>query len=155
MASNLQKAGSNLFEKRIVNPVVRIALQLGLAPSAFALLETTGRRSGRARQTPVGSGLQDDTFWLISERGDQADYVRNIAADPRVRVKIRRTWRMGVATILPEDDALTRLDALANGQGLLRRGDAAILRSAAKTHGTTPITIRIDLDDGSDDSEPE
>lgn len=39
------------------NRLIRFALGAGIAPRAFALLETTGRRTGRARHTPVGNGL--------------------------------------------------------------------------------------------------
>jgi F420H(2)-dependent quinone reductase len=52
-------------EKYVVNRVMRAALRLGLAPSAYALLETTGRKTGRVRRIPVASGLDGDTFWLI------------------------------------------------------------------------------------------
>lgn len=38
---------------------------------------------------PVANGLHGDTFWLIAALGDQANYVRNLRADPRVRVKAR------------------------------------------------------------------
>ena len=38
------------------NRLTRWALRAGLAPQAFALLETTGRQTGLARHTPVGSG---------------------------------------------------------------------------------------------------
>ena len=61
-----------------------------LAPRAFALLETTGRRTGRPRHTPVGNGLIGDTFWLVAAHGEQADYVRNLIAQPRVRIKTGR-----------------------------------------------------------------
>ena len=67
--------------------LIRFALRGGFAPRAFALLETTGRRTGLARQTPVGNGLDGDTFWLVAAHGAQADYVRNLQAEPRVRVK--------------------------------------------------------------------
>jgi len=66
---------------------VRPALQAGFAPQAFALLETTGRRSGLLRYTPVGNGLRGDPFWLVAAHGTQADYVRNLQAAPRVQVK--------------------------------------------------------------------
>jgi hypothetical protein len=33
--------------------LTRFALRRGIAPRAFALLETTGRRTGLLRQTPV------------------------------------------------------------------------------------------------------
>jgi hypothetical protein len=50
--------------ERASNRLIRSALSAGFAPRAFALLETTGRRTGLARHTPVGSGLAGDTFWL-------------------------------------------------------------------------------------------
>ena len=42
--------------ERASNRLIRAALRAGLAPRAFALLETTGRRTGLARHTPVGTG---------------------------------------------------------------------------------------------------
>ena len=48
-----------------------------LAPAAFALLETTGRRTRRARHTVVGNGIDGDTFWVVAAHGMQSDYVRN------------------------------------------------------------------------------
>ena len=61
--------------ERASNRLIRAALRAGLAPRAFALLETTGRRTGLARHTPVGNGLDGDTFWLVAAHGTQADYV--------------------------------------------------------------------------------
>jgi F420H(2)-dependent quinone reductase len=42
---------------RIVNPVVRRLAERGLGGGAVSLLETTGRKSGQKRVTPVGHGL--------------------------------------------------------------------------------------------------
>ena len=122
--------------ERINNRLTRLALRRGWGPRAFALLETTGRRSGQARQTPVGNGLRGDTFWLVAAHGYQADYVRNLVADPRVRVKVYRRWRSGTAVVLPGDDPVAR------SRTLPYRWDAAIGRLMA----TTPLTVRIDLD---------
>jgi hypothetical protein len=44
------------------NQLIRLALRAGLAPRAFALLDTTGRRTGLARHAPVGNGLDGDTL---------------------------------------------------------------------------------------------
>lgn len=118
------------------NRLTRWALQRGLAPPVYVLLETVGRRTGLPRHTPVGNGLDGDTFWLIAAHGDQADYVRNIRAEPRVRIKIGRRWRTGVAEILPDDDTVVR------SKTLRYQWDAALGRLIA----TTPVTIRIDLD---------
>lgn len=107
-----------------------------LAPSAFALLETTGRRSGRPRQTVVGNGLDGDVFWVVAAHGRQSDYVRNIRRNPRVRVLVGGTWRRGTATVLPDDDTLVR------SRMLPYQWDAAFGRAMA----TTPLTVRIDLE---------
>ncbi|MEV0456341.1 nitroreductase/quinone reductase family protein [Catellatospora methionotrophica] len=44
--------------------------------------ETTGRRSGLARHTPVGNGLEGDVCWLVAAGGGRSG----------------RTWRTGRAT---------------------------------------------------------
>ncbi len=120
---------------RINNRLMRFALHKGIAPRAFALLETTGRRSGQPRHTPVGNGLAGDTFWLVAGHGTQADYVRNLQADPKVRVKIGRRWRSGTAVVLPDDDPVAR------SRTLPYQWDKAIGRLMA----SAPLTIRIDL----------
>jgi deazaflavin-dependent oxidoreductase (nitroreductase family) len=110
----------------------------------YALIETTGRKSGLPRQVPVGGGgLEGDVFWLVAEHGHRADYVRNIEADPRVRVLIKRTWRTGTAHVLDDDDPLQRLRTIG------RRGNALAVRMA----GTDLLTIRVDLDPDSDDGD--
>ncbi|HEY1643607.1 MAG TPA: nitroreductase/quinone reductase family protein [Streptosporangiaceae bacterium] len=125
--------------ERVNNRLVRQALRAGLAPRAFALLETTGRRSGQPRPTPVGNGLAGDTFWLIAAHGTQADYVRNLLAEPRVRVKAGRQWRAGTAVVLTGDDPQAR------SRTLPYQWDAAIGRMMA----SAPLTIRIDLEPAS------
>lgn len=117
------------------NRMLRWQLRHGLASRAFALLETTGRNSGQPRHTCVGNGLVDDTFWVIAAHGAQADWVRNIQGQPRIRVLVNRRWRSGVATIMPEDDTALRSGSLPH------QWDAAIGRAFA----TTPLTVRIDL----------
>jgi len=117
------------------NGVMRWQLRHGLAPRAFALLETVGRSTGRPRQTCVGNGLIGDTFWVIAAHGQQADWVRNIMNEPRVRVLVNRRWRNGTATAMPEDDPGKR------SRTLPYRWDAAVGRAIA----TTPLTVRVDL----------
>ena len=117
------------------NRVLGWQLRHGLAPGAFALLETIGRRTGKPRPVCVGNGLDGDTFWVIAAHGDQSDWVRNIQHDRRVRVLVNRRWRTGWAVILPDDDTAAR------SRQLPVQWDAAIGRAIA----TTPLTIRIDL----------
>ncbi len=124
------------FQKYVLNPPVRLLFGLGLVPPTHVLLETIGRRTGRPRQNPVGNGLDGDTLWIVAEHGHTANYVRNLEADPRVRVKIGRHWRTGTATVLPDDDPRARLDRIG------RRVNGFMVRAA----GTDLLTIRVDLD---------
>jgi deazaflavin-dependent oxidoreductase (nitroreductase family) len=125
-----------LLQKYLLNPPVRALFALGLVPPTHALLETTGRRSGLPRTNPVGNGLDGDTFWIVAEHGRTADYVRNLEADPRVRVKIGRRWRSGTATVLPDDDPRARLERVGH------RVNGLMVRAV----GTDLLTVRVDLD---------
>jgi deazaflavin-dependent oxidoreductase (nitroreductase family) len=75
-----------------VNPPVRLAWRLGFGPPGDALLETIGRRIGRMQRTPICDGQEGDTFWLIVQHGRRSDYVRNIEANPHVRVRTGSAW---------------------------------------------------------------
>lgn len=132
----------NVVQKRVANPVVRAVLMRGLSLPGYALLETTGRKSGTLRCTPVGDGLEGETFWIVAEHGRRAAYVRNIEANPRVRVKVRGRWHAGTAHLVPEDEPRERQRRL--GTGLNRRMNAAAVRAL----GTDLLTIRVDLDVG-------
>lgn len=121
------------------NPLVRAFFKLGLPFPGTALLETTGRKSGQLRRTPVTNGLDGDVFWIVAEHGRGAGYVRNLEANPRVRVKVGRRWHSGTATILPEDDPRARLDRIA-------RGAAWTSARMVPVMGSDLLTVRIDLD---------
>jgi hypothetical protein len=57
-------------------------VERGIAPPSYAIVETTGHRSGQPRRTPVGNGLDGDTFRIVAEHRQRAAYARNIEADP-------------------------------------------------------------------------
>jgi deazaflavin-dependent oxidoreductase (nitroreductase family) len=132
-----------LLQRFVVNPPVRLAWRLGLAPPGDAQLETTGRHTGQLHRTPICNGLDGTTFWLIAQHGRRSDYVRNLEANPRVRVRTssRSGWRAGTAHILDNDDPTQRRRMLSHGDTLRR-----LCLSASHTMSTSPLTIRIDLD---------
>ncbi|MDN3253991.1 nitroreductase family deazaflavin-dependent oxidoreductase [Streptomyces sp. MA25(2023)] len=103
------------------------------------LLETTGRVSGLPRHTPVGGRRVGDSFWLVSEFGERSQYVRNIRADPRVRVRIRGRWHTGTAHLLADDDPIARMRHLPRLNSLAVR---------AMGVGTGHLTVRVDLEGG-------
>jgi deazaflavin-dependent oxidoreductase (nitroreductase family) len=145
-------ARERAFVNRVANPLIVALITRGLGPSTYAVVETTGRKTGRQRPVPVASGLDGDTFWLIAGLGDEASYVRNIKANPQVRVRarparvrdgLRVRWRAGTAHLLPGDDARARHRQLGLGRPLYRLDGIMLRRLAA---GGDMLTIRIDLD---------
>lgn len=133
---DVKRTVARFTTNRLVNPLVRRGIERGVLDSAWALLETTGRTSGQPRRTPVGNGLRGDRFWIVTEHGFASDYVKNIQANPRVRVKVGGAWRTGIATILPDDDPYDRLRRLRRPAN-----DAALLAV-----GTEQLVVRVDLD---------
>ena len=136
MNKERKRRASTWLTTRVVNPLVRLGLERGIAPKSVALLETTGRKSGEPRRTPVGNGLRGDAFWIVTEHGRRAAYVRNIEANPRVRVKVGRRWREGTAHVLPDEDPYERMRKLG------RAANDAMVRLV----GTEHLVIRVDLD---------
>lgn len=116
------------LQRRVVNPLQRKV-------PAQQLLETVGRVSGQPRITPIGGRKVGTEFWLVSEFGDRSQYIRNIKANNRVRLRLHGRWYTGTAHLLPEDDARARLRELP-------RGNSAVVQLV----GTDLLTVRIDLD---------
>jgi deazaflavin-dependent oxidoreductase (nitroreductase family) len=131
-----KRRASTFASAKLLNPLVRAAARLGLPLPTVVLLETTGRRSGQPRRVPVGKALEGDTLWVVAEHGRRAGYVRNIEANPRVRVKLGRRWRTGTARALPDDDPRERQRQMPN------KGNSAFVRAM----GSELLTVRIDLD---------
>ena len=133
------------LQKYVLNTPIKLLFAMGVAPPGYALLETIGNKTGKPRRTPVGDGWVGYQFWLVAEHGMKAGYVRNIAANPRIRLKLRHgilaRWYTGTAHVLPDDDSRERQRWLA-GKRPSSRGNAAPVR----LFGTELLTVRIDLD---------
>jgi deazaflavin-dependent oxidoreductase (nitroreductase family) len=134
------------LQKYVLNPPIKLLFAMGIVPPGYALLETTGRTTGKARRTPVGDARVSNQFWIVAEHGMKAGYVRNIVHNPRVRLKLREglraRWHSGTAQVLSDDDPRARQRWLA-GQV---RGSSANA-AAVRLFGTELLTVRIDLDD--------
>jgi len=135
----------HLLQKYILNPPVKLLFAVGIVPPGYALLETTGRKTGKLRRTPVGNGRVGAQFWIVAEHGRKAGYVCNIESNARVRVKLRKglggRWYSGTAQVLPEDNPRERQRWLARELP----GSASNAR-AVRVFGTQRLTVRIDLD---------
>ena len=122
------------LQRYFLNPPVKVLVWAGLVPG-HVLLETKGRRSGTRRRTVVGMHIEGDTGWVVAEHGRHAGYVRNLDADPDVRVRIGRRWRSARAQVVDDDDPQVRL-----GQFGMRSHAAAVRR-----FGTELTTVRFDF----------
>lgn len=121
-----------LVQRYLLNPLTRPVA--GYLPG-WVLLETIGRRSGRPRRTPVGGRIIGGTLWIVSEHGLQSAWVRNIANEPHVRIRVRRRWRSGVAHVEPDDDPRRRALRINPLNGPF-----------ARMFGTSLLSVRVDLD---------
>ena len=127
-----RKRWADRFHRYVANPFMRRIA--GRLPGQ-ALLETTGRRTGLPRRTPIGGRREAMTLWMVSNHGLKAGYVQNLSANPRVRLQLRGRWYTGTASVLPDDDAKNRLRHLPFLNSFMVR-----------LLGTDLTTIRIDLD---------
>lgn len=128
MSNPVRTQLTTTFQKHVLNPAMR------LLPFQ-TMLETTGRKSGQARRTPLGGRRIGSQFWLVSEFGEQSQYVRNIRKNPRVRVRLNGEWHSGTAHLMPDDDPHARLGEL-----------SAINSFGVRAFGTNLLTVRVDLD---------
>jgi hypothetical protein len=62
--------------------------------------------------------------------------VKNIQANPRVRVRLRGRWHNGTAHLVPDDDPQERLKSLPQLNSF-----------GVRTFGTNLLTIRVDFED--------
>jgi deazaflavin-dependent oxidoreductase (nitroreductase family) len=127
---------STFLSARLFNPLVKAVSAAGVPLPAVVILETTGRKSGLPRRNPVGKAIEGGTLWIVAEHGRKASYVRNIEANPRVRVKVGRRWRTGTAHPLPDDDPRERQ----------RRMPNKLNSAGVRAMGSDLLTVRVDLD---------
>lgn len=105
------------------------ALGLGFLPGRFILLLTTiGRKSGLPRITPLQYDEVDGNFYVGSARGVEADWYRNILANPEVEVQVKSRRFYGLAHPITDPGQIadlleTRLQRRPRMVGLLLRAE--------------------------------
>jgi deazaflavin-dependent oxidoreductase (nitroreductase family) len=129
---------STFLSAKVFNRVVKAAVRLGLPTPSVVILETTGRRSGEPRRVPVTRLLEGDTLWIVTEHGRKAAYVRNIEANPDVRVRVGRRWRSGRAEVLGPATTVPAMVRLMGTDHLSIRVDLAPLPAAPSPAGPAP-----------------
>ena len=71
---------------RLVEPMVRAGIgSPRIAPSGFIVLETRGRKTGRLRRSPLAATRIGSHVLIGTFRGNRSQWIRNLAAQPRIR----------------------------------------------------------------------
>ena len=88
-----------------IQKIHRVLYAIGLGPvigRIILLLTTTGRKTGRKRITPLQYEEIDGRYFLGAARGLQADWVRNIQANPQVEVCVKNRRFSGAAEVVTD-----------------------------------------------------
>jgi deazaflavin-dependent oxidoreductase (nitroreductase family) len=93
------------------------------------LLTTTGRKSGLLRQTRLQYEEQAGVVYVAAARGQDADWFRNIVANPRVEVQMKASRFRGVA------EPITDPARIADFLELRLKRHPQMVRAMLLTHG--------------------
>jgi deazaflavin-dependent oxidoreductase (nitroreductase family) len=88
-----------------VQKIHRFLYAVGLGPlvgKIILLLTTTGRKSGQPRVTPLQYEEINGEYCLGAARGLQADWVRNLQANPQVEVRVGARHLHGKAEVVTD-----------------------------------------------------
>jgi deazaflavin-dependent oxidoreductase (nitroreductase family) len=125
---------------RLIHWPPQIAYAAGLGPligRLILLLTTTGRKSGKPRVVPLQYEVIGGQYFLGSSRGMEADWVRNIRADPRVVVRVSSARFSGKAEIVTDTGRIVdflevRLKRHPRMIGMMMRGEG-LTRAPGRT----------------------
>jgi deazaflavin-dependent oxidoreductase (nitroreductase family) len=126
----------------VMNPVVAALDRVGVRASLVVELETIGRKSGEPRRVPLAGRADDTGVWVISQHGRRAGWAYNIAANPKVRVRIDDQWRTGTAAFEPDDDVRARARSFGGKNRLSQSATVMTMRAME----SDPISVRITFD---------
>jgi deazaflavin-dependent oxidoreductase (nitroreductase family) len=83
----------------------------------YAYLTTTGRRTGTPHRIEIWWTRERDVIWFLSGGLADADWVKNLLADPRVTVEIGDETFAGTAFVDDQDAPVARRGLAARYQG--------------------------------------
>jgi len=83
------------------------------AEEGYCYLTTTGRRTGRLHEVESWFGVRDGGVYLLSGRGERADWFKNLRRDPDVAVRAAGETGLATARVVTgsEDHPARRLIA--------------------------------------------
>ena len=89
------------FTRNVFNPMVNVAMKLGVSLAGSRILEVKGRKSGEWRRTPVNLLAFEGERYLVAPRG-HTQWVRNMRVSGGGRLVLGRGVEEFEATELPD-----------------------------------------------------
>jgi len=90
--------------RRVMNPLLVVAMRTGVSVWGGRVLEVRGRKSGEVRRTPVNLLKYQGREYLVAPRGD-TQWARNVRADGgKLVLVLGRRREARVATELSDDE---------------------------------------------------
>jgi len=89
----------------LFNPIARRILSAGIPMGPNVLVTVRGRKSGLLRTTPLTIVAYSGRRWLMAPYGD-VDWVRNLRADGRATITVRRQSEVVTAVELTPAEAV-------------------------------------------------
>ena len=81
----------------------RYGLMTEDADAQHLYLTTTGRRTGLPREIEIWFTEREGRFYIIAEHGERANWVRNIRANPHVRMRVGELQVSATARLVDAD----------------------------------------------------
>ena len=82
-------------------PILLYKIGLGhVVGNMVLLLTTTGRKTGLSRVTPLQYERIDGEYYVAAARGKKADWIRNLIADPNVKIQVKNHHHIGIARLI-------------------------------------------------------
>jgi len=109
------------FANKLVMPLIRWGVPMGVKRAPMALLTVTGRKSGITRTTPVALASFDDGWLLVAVYG-VSDWSRNLEVAGAADVTTRgETTRVKARHLPPEEAGPILRDSIAAAPAMIRR----------------------------------
>jgi deazaflavin-dependent oxidoreductase (nitroreductase family) len=130
MALTIPRRATRLFESkapRALNALLILLWRMGFgallnaAPRRFGrlmILGSVGRRTGRMHRVPLSYATGDRSVYVVAASGADADWYRNLQADPRVELWLPEgKWSAFARRVDDPEERLRRLRQVLSNQG--------------------------------------
>jgi deazaflavin-dependent oxidoreductase (nitroreductase family) len=131
------------FLWRLMQYMPRFLYAVGLGPllgKNLLLLTTIGRKTGRRRTVPLTYEESGGVFMVGSARGALGDWMRNIAVNPKVEIRVGRRKIAGKAEVV------TDISQIADYLQRMMDRNPAVFRQAIRMEGLASDPSRKDLE---------